>query len=334
MRVRAVLLIGGILVASQTACNDDPAPLFQPTGNGSVAGRVFFDIDGNGQFNPLLGDTLAGAGVTVEVRLRGTTTVLKSGVTDANGDFLIEDVPVGTQDLFVPSQAVTGSLVFCVNPAPTSVYIGEQAYRTVAARNGCVIRIAAAEAKAQGEIVTIYGVVASEPGIHRADNFYIQDPSGGIQVFNFNNPGNLTLQRGDSVEVTGTLGNFNTELQIGTQAARSTLGVTKKAGTVPTPKPMTAAEIIALTNPTEEEFGLLLTIRKVTVGSFASGNATITDVTGSTQVRLDGAAATRIPTSTFQAGKCYDLTGPLGTFNGLQQIKVRDLNDIVEVPCT
>jgi hypothetical protein len=336
MRVRALLLASGLLVAAQMGCApDDPEPLFVPTGTGSVAGRVFFDIDGNGQFNPLVGDTLASAGVAVHLRVRGTTTLIASTVTDADGEYVFENVPVGTHELFIPSQSTTGALIFCVNPTLTSVYVNEQAYRTVAARNGCVIRIADAEAKTQGEIVTIYGVISAEPGMFRADNFYIQDGSGGMQVFGFTNPAGLTLLRGDSVEVTGTLGNFNTELQL---VAGPRLGVTKATGTPPVADTMTIKEVTDLPVPLGRQIGMLITLRKVSVGAFGTGtsgiNAPITDATGSMEMRLEGGAITRIGAARFAAGQCYDITGVLGHFNALKQIKPRDLNDVATVPCS
>lgn len=336
MRVRALLLASGLLVAAQMGCApDDPEPLFIPTGSGSVAGRVFFDIDGDGQFNPLIGDTLASAGVAVQLRARGTENVIASTVTNSSGDYLFTEVPVGTHELFIPSQDQTGDLIFCVNPTLTSVYVGEQAYRTLAARNGCVIRIADAEAKAQGEIVTIYGVISAEPGTFRSDNFYIQDGSGGMQVFGFTNPANLTLMRGDSVEVSGTLGQFNTELQL---VSSPRVGVTKVTGTPPVADTMTIEEVLAVALPTGRQVGMLITIRKVSVGAFGTGssgiNAPITDATGAMEMRLEGGAMTRIGAARFQAGQCYDITGILGHFNALKQIKPRDLNDVTTVSCS
>ena len=80
--------------------------------------------------------------------------------------------------------------------------------------------------------------------------------------------------------------------------------------------------------------GLLMTVRGITsVGAFASGNATITDATGSIQLRLDGSAATAIPATTFQAGTCYDITGILGYSFGILQLKPRTLADVEEVAC-
>lgn len=335
MRFRAIPAAALLLCATLAACNEDPDPLFQPIGTGAISGRVYFDLDGDGQFNPVMGDTLAGAGVLVQVRQRGTENVLGSTATDATGSFTVSGVPLGTHDVFIPEQAITNNLVFCVNPRAASVYAEETAFVTVAARGGCVIRIAEAEAKPQGEVVTIYGVLTAAPGDFRSNNFYIQDNSGGIQVFGFSNPANLTLSRGDSIEVTGTLSQFSNELQLVSAA----VGVTARPGAVPAPQVMTAAAIDAL-NPTSvtlaaaAPLGKLVKVNRVTVGAFASGNATITDATGSTQVRLDNAAATRIPTSTFTAGTCYDITGLLGSFNGAEQVKPRDLSDIVVVPCS
>jgi hypothetical protein len=328
-RIRTLVAAAAALLVS-AACAADPDPQFNYTGTGALAGRLFYDADNNGAFTPLGGDTLL-TGVKIEVRQRGdTAVVIDSARTDANGEFSFATLPAGTHDVFIVGDASTGALLFCQNPVPTSVYIDEQAFVSAPAKLGCVIRISAAEALVVGAPVTVAGVVTAGQGTYRTanDNIYMQDVTGGIQVFGI--PAALALQPGDSIEVTGTLGVFRTELQIVTPTVAPNI---VRGGAVPAPKETTAGALGALT-ATSADVGRLVVVRGVTVGTFASGNAPIADATGASQVRLDGRVASVIPTSTFEAGTCYDITGVAGIFDGAAQLKPRSLADVAEVACT
>lgn len=322
------------LLAAVTACaNTDPAPPFAPTGTGQVDGLVFFDADNNGIFTPVGGDT-ALAGVTVSVRERASTVTLATAQTDAAGRFTFTGLPVGTHDVTVTRDTtITGALVFCVNPRRASVYTNEQAFLAISAKLGCVVRIDQAEAEVEGSAVTVAGIVTAAQGTYRSDNIYIQDRSGGIQVFGL--PSNLGLRLGDSIEVSGTLGSFGTDLQIISPRVAPNVrsGAQVPAATVST----TGALAAAGSNVKAKVFGTIVTVRKVTVGAFTSGggrNADIDDGSGAIQVRLDGNVLSAVPTTTFQSGRCYDITGLLGIFNGGVQLKPRSLADVTEVPCS
>ena len=314
-------------------CGDeDPAPPFAPTGSGEIQGLVFFDADNDAAFTPVGGDTTL-QGVGIAVLERASTDTIAVGVTDANGRFSLTGIPVGTHHVIVDDDAVAGSLVFCVNPRTASVYTNELAFLSFSAKLGCVVRIDEAEAEAEGTAITVAGIVTAAQGTYRSDNAYIQDRTGGIQVFGI--PSSLGLQLGDSIEVSGTLGNFGTELQINSPrvAPNFTSGAQVPAAQVRT----TGSLAAAASDPRDPVFGTLVTVRRVTVGAFTSGgnrNANIDDGSGITQVRLDGNALSAIPTSTFQSGRCYDITGPVGIFNGGAQLKPRSLADVVEVPCS
>jgi DNA/RNA endonuclease YhcR with UshA esterase domain len=155
----------------------------------------------------------------------------------------------------------------------------------------------------------------------------MQDASGGIQVFGL--PGGLGLEVGDSIEVSGVFSPFRTEAEIVNPRVAPNV---KKGVGAPDPRELTTAELGALT-PTSANIGRLVRVSGVTVGAFASGNATITDGSGPSQVRLDGNVASTVPQSTFQAGTCYQITGVVGIFDNTPQLKLRGPSDVITVAC-
>ena len=318
----------GVLLGA-AACDDEQAPPFEVEGAGDIAGQLFFDADNNGLYTPLGGDTLL-ANVEVQLLVRNDTTLIASTRTTADGRFTFTGVDAGTHQLVVVREGGTAALSFCTLPAAPSVYIGEQTFLAVPAKRGCVVRIAEAKGVAVGQSTTIAGIVTTAQGTYRNDNVYIQDPTGGIQVFGI--PA-LGLLLGDSIEVTGTMGVFRDELQIVSPTVAPNIG----AADVPDPLVRTAKQLTDGADgpgPKSPDVGRLLTVRSITaVGAFVSGNATITDATGSIQMRIADNTDDVIPFSTFEAGKCYDITGILGYSFGILQLKPRRLSDIVEVAC-
>lgn len=320
----ALVLAAGLLTQ---ACVDDPTPPTSLEATGRVAGIVFFDRDNNGAFTPAGGDSVM-PDVNIEVRARGTTTALVSLTSDLEGRFS-SSVPVGTHDIAVLDDAaiVAAGLVWC--GARPSVYANEQAFVPTGMKFGCVIRIEDAKQEALATTVTIAGIVTAQPGRFRNDNLYMQDPSGGIQVFGV--PSALGLVEGDSVEVTGELGAFNGQLQI--VAPRFAANVTSGVA-LPDPVELTTAQAATQTTGLSANIGRLVQVRGVTVGAFASGNASMDDGSGASLLRLDNNANANIGTATFVAGRCYDITGILGFFNGASQLQPRTLSDVTEVSCS
>jgi hypothetical protein len=314
------------------ACAEDPAPPFEVAGTGRLTGRLFFDADNNGLFTPLGGDTLL-RGVRVEVRERGSSVVIDETTTDGTGSFAFDAIPAGTHDVFlVQDPNVTGALVFCANPMRASVYRDETAFVSAPAKRGCVVRINVAEASSLTTAITVAGIVTARQGTYRNDNIYIQDPTGGMQVFGL--PA-LNLQLGDSIEVSGVLGQFGGELQVNSPV----VAPNRKTGvTVPGPLERTTGSIataVAAGGARTADVGRLLVVRHAMVGTFPSGsvNATLNDGSGAIQIRLDGNVITVIPTTRFEQTKCYDIIGILGFFNGTPQLKPRMASDVMEVPC-
>ena len=329
IRRAAPALPAAALALGLAACEPDLAPPFEPEGTGSIAGRLFFDADEDGLFTPTRGDSVL-VGVPVEVRQRGTEIVLDETETAPDGSFEFDGIPVGTHDVYVVATSEEiGDVVVCENPVAASVYRDDQAFVTPIGTVACIIDIAEAKELDPDELVLIVGTVTADPGVYRSNNLYVQDETGGIQIF-----GNTTdVDVGDVVEVRGLVDQFRSEIQLGGTPTVTKVGEV----TPPAPEVVDVGVLQGITDPTHPIVGALAKVEGVTVGEFTTSSsgadAEVTDATGTARIRLDQAAQARIGVATFEAGKCYDITGIVGIFDNATQLKPRFTSDIVEVTC-
>ncbi len=331
---RLALLASLVVVAG---CEKDPAPPFVVEGVGALEGVVFYDADRNGAFDPSAGDS-AVAGARLVVRERGTDQTLSGGeaTSDVGGRFSVASLPAGTHDLFLDTTSVAAGVAFCQNPSPVTIAIDLVRFAPVAGREGCVIAIADAEALTEGEFVTIQGLVTAAPGQIRSEATYLEDASGGTQVFDGTFL-NLGIEVGDRIEISGTLSSFAGEFEI----VGAQLNAIDKAFAVPVPATVTTAEIAAAgappTAPLQGRFLMVLKAQQTTAFTGGGGrNASFDDGSGAMEVRIEvGVIANAGDVATqFPPGKCYDITGALGSFNAVAQLKPRTVADMKEVPCT
>ena len=349
MTFRRWLPIGAAaLTIAAAACGGDQAAPFEVEGTGTLTGRLYFDSDRNGVFTPLAGDTVL-PNVEVEVRERGTAEVLATTFTDAQGVFTFEGLPPGTHDIIGLPEDGT-QIQFC-SPAQASVYRNETAFAMVAARSQCIQLIKDAERDTLGAPVNVVGVVIVAQGTFRGDQIHIQDTTsledsvGAMIVFGV--PA-LGLALGDRIEVSGFLGQFNTERQIVSPRITNVLSGFEFDTTV-----VTTDSILSIGTGDSLYHALivgrLIRINGVSVGPFDGAtdrNATITDAStdpndpARMELRLDGNVYSPGPPptgvitqATFEAGKCYDIIGVLSLFNNTRQIKPRLASDVIEVQC-
>jgi DNA/RNA endonuclease YhcR with UshA esterase domain len=337
--LRAAVLLAA--VAGIAACATEIAPPFELEGSGSLQGRLFFDADNSGVFNPLQGDT-ALANVGVAVRERGTPRVIASATTDAEGRFRFENLPLGTHDVFI-NEATLPALRACANPYPVSVFRGESRFLGVGARRACLVRIQDAKALQAGTVINIRGTVTVQPGQHRSqgDDMYIQDASGAIKVFGAAISG-WGARVGDLVDVTGSLlvfssGGVANELQVGNPQ----LALNERIADFGAVAPRVVTTQYASTQGGLQapDAGRLIRLERARLtGPFELGggrNARFDDGTGPVEVRLDtGIFATTAPiNAAFTVGQCYNVTGSLTPFAGAAQVKPRSMADFQEVPC-
>jgi hypothetical protein len=304
------------------------------TGTGSISGLLFLDRDHNGAFDPASGDS-ALPNVHLLVYARGTTDILAGADTrtDSAGRFTIAHLPAGTHSLQVDTTGISATLSFCNNPLPVSVYLSEASFVSVDARGGCVILIKDAEAKSLGTRVTVRGTVTSTVAQISTGQAYIEESTGGIQLFS---PIGPTFAIGDVVEVSGTLAVFSNELEL-TSVTINTVS----AGTPLAPTDVTALAAGAAAGDTKADLqGRLVRIKAgKLVDVFTTGagrNAVINDGTSTITVRYDSHVVTDTTTlkTTFTAGKCYNWTGILKAFTSPAiELFPRTLTDVAEVAC-
>ncbi len=167
-----------------------------------------------------------------------------------------------------------------------------------------------------GQIVTVRGIVY-ERGQYSGGSHYIQGATGGISIYQ--NPSPVAL--GDDVEVTGTVGAYGGEIQLGT----ATFTVLSSGNTV-TPTPMDMSAILA----DYESVGTLVsTIGTVTIKN--TSNFSMADGLGDTiLVYID--STTGIDIGAVDVGDTYQVTSPVVTYNGTIELKPRFQTDLVENP--
>ena len=330
------------LALTLAACDDEPAPQFEPTGTGSLSGFLYVDVNEDRRYDPSDGDRPL-PGVTVQVRSRATSQVIGSAtaVTDASGRFTIENLPLGTHDLFIVTDELPEGANVCGNPTAVTVNRSESAFAQIAARVACLISINEAERQPVGTPVLVRGIVTSPGGMVRSDYTFIEDASSGVLIFG-GAFGSIDLNIGDLVEVSGTIGQFGGEAQLLNATLRSR---TEDAAAV-VPQEVTTAQVTqAGIDPFDPLIGRLVVVRKAqlttTFNSGGNRNATINDGSGNALVRAQSGLVASVSNDTdvmtagnLSVGKCYDITGIAASFNGAGQIFPRSFSDFVEVPCS
>ncbi len=321
------------LVAA-AACSIKPAPPFEVSGTGDLAGIVFLDRNQDGLFDPSAGDS-ALPGLHLQVQERGTTSTLSGGDlhTGSDGRFSVANIPAGTHWLRIDTTGLGSAVAFCDNPMSVSVYIDETKFVPVDGRDGCVISIADAEQQSLGSRITVRGTVTSTVNQISTGQAYIEDETGGVELFSPTGP---SFQIGDIIEVSATLASFNNEFELSPVTVNLVL-----PGTPLVPADVTTKEAADAGADSKANLqGRLLRLRAgKLLDVFTTGggrNANIDDGSGVVAVRFDShvVADTTTLKTTFTAGKCYDWTGILKAFTSPPvELFPRTLGDVTEVTC-
>lgn len=190
-----------------------------------------------------------------------------------------------------------------------------------------------------GYDVRVRGVATAETGIFSATNLdvYIQDATGGVNIFQFGLTGGFTITRGNDYTVVGTVDQFNGKAEVITQDYNTDI-VDNGPGTLPGSVVMTIAQFLA--NPETYE-GMLIAIQDVTntgggdpwpaAGSNANvqisddGGASLLTLRIDSDTNIDGSPEPAWPVSVRGIFIQFDNASP---FLEGYQITPRDLDDI------
>jgi DNA/RNA endonuclease YhcR with UshA esterase domain len=192
------------------------------------------------------------------------------------------------------------------------------------------ITIAEARAAALGDTVTVEGVATVALGIFSTsatgNQFNIQDPTAGVLILD--TPLTLGIQAGEYVRVRAVV-----QVSSGELVLRSPTITRLGLGVLPEPQTITALQVQNST-ATDSLQGELVEVENVTVtavGTVSSSggyNVTVQGTDGASFVVRVGTAAVGVPSTFWQVGSAYDVTGLLGNFNG-GQVKIRSAADVV-----
>lgn len=171
-----------------------------------------------------------------------------------------------------------------------------------------------------GQVVTVHGVVY-ENLRYSSGSHYIQGATGGISIYQ----SGASYAEGSEVEVTGTVGAFGGEIQLGT----ATFTVLSTGNTV-VPTPMNIEDILA----SYENVGTLVS----TIGTVVIKNASNFSIANDLGVGLSDTILVYIDSTTgvdigaVALGDTYQVTSPVVTYNSIIELKPRWQADLVENP--
>lgn len=324
MRNPSSVVLLAAAVFGLAACDDDGTG---PIGEiSTVEAWAYVDMDGDGVFTAGSDEAISGAQVTLTPSDGGAAI---TATTDANGIASFSEVQPGTYTAGIDTGATPADAELISAAAPTVVAPFEGATVQTEFRFAYDFdSIESVKAMEEGSAVFVSGVVTAGQGAYRTNNIYLQDATGGIQVFGLEE--DLGLQAGDRVRLRGDLGSFNDEQQIVNPFDVVTIGTAD----MPEPVEVTPTEINALTN--EGELVVTRTARVLSVGGGSGAAYNVTffhedDVSETFDARIEALVGETVTRDTWEIGAGYDLTGILGSFRGSAQIKPRSGDDIVRV---
>jgi DNA/RNA endonuclease YhcR with UshA esterase domain len=298
------------------------------------------------------GVTVAKLGYSVAA---GTGTLIgNTGSATANAIVNIYSDSAKTTNLVTVTAGASGDFTATINNAPDTVYVAQ----TTVTANGIMLEgDAAAITKADTNVVTaikdaraydnngvltnlnktftIEGVATVDNQVlgTQKQNFYIQDSTGGINIFSTSYDAGFKVLKGDRIRVTGNVINYSGLAEFD---ATSIIKISE-GNALPAAKPMTILDSITFATAEPVE-GTLITLTGKVTASATSGtsawNVTFTDDNNkATTLRVMNSTGI-VPDTDLVVGKSYTITGIQGQFDGSSpyttgyQIYPRDKKDI------
>ena len=319
----SVLATAALPVVIAPVAGDNVTAEFRYVFNpGTISGTLFRDNNGNGTLDS--GDTPA-AGLTVRA-FKGTdttATAVATQTTDENGAYTFSGLRPGSYTILVtpfPTIQIVGG-----NSQTATVTASQATTADFRFTGSLVIPISEARTKnpADKAVVAVRGTVVANLGTYNARSIYIEDATGGIQVFGVDTA-NVKPVIGDVVQVVGTVSAFNQELEI-----TSPIVTITGTGPAPAPQSVTGAQITALQFQGELVKAAEVTVQSVgNASSSGAYNVNVQDASGTTFVVRVVGNGIGIPNSFWQVGGVYDVTGILVRFNSTAELEPRSAADV------
>ncbi|WP_018749949.1 DUF6359 domain-containing protein [Paenibacillus sanguinis] len=185
-----------------------------------------------------------------------------------------------------------------------------------------VSTIFVAREAAEGTVVTVEGVITSQPGLFGGQGFYLQDETAGIYVFQ----SDTGYQAGDLIRISAVRTVYNGEVELENPVH------VEKLGTAPLPLPqiqdtvneLNQGQLITLTNVVIQDVVTAAPAGSFEFNALSEGGQTI-------RVRFDGRTGVTLDefNTLHPEGSQVDLTGVASVFRGTYQLKPLTLAHVV-----
>ncbi len=293
---------------------------------GTVSGVLFRDDNGNGVFDPGTDTPAPGMQADLFAGASATGTPVATTTTGSGGEFQFTTVRPGSYTLKVTAIPT----IQIVGGETRAITVDAQGAAEVPVQftGNLLISIAQVRSAPVGMTVAFEGTATVNAAITGSNQLYVQDANAGVLVFGAPTAG---IVAGDQVRVVGAVAIFNGELEIAAPSG-GTLSVTKlSSGAVPAPRSLTVPQVLS-----NQYLGQLVSLLGLRVRSVATTGATsynvnvVGDMPADTfQVRIGNSNNVPIPVAFWEVGRKYDVTGLVGVFNGLIQLKPRAPGDAI-----
>jgi DNA/RNA endonuclease YhcR with UshA esterase domain len=172
-----------------------------------------------------------------------------------------------------------------------------------------IISIASAEGKENGEEVLVQGIVTAIPGQLSSNYFYIQDETGGIQIYNYDKDF-PTLTEGDLISVMGEISSISGERRIKIVDPLDITMINHKEIDPPMER--------IISDITNDQVGEYIQTTGVVV-STSGDTFSIADSKGK-EIKVIIKEGTNIEKPAMKKGDTFQIAGVLSTYNGILRI--------------
>jgi predicted extracellular nuclease len=199
--------------------------------------------------------------------------------------------------------------------------------------DGSAIPIEVARSLPEGSVVTVEGIVTMYPGGFFAGSssakFYIEDETGGVQIFADGGRFDISVNMGNRVRVTGHTELFRDSLEVIPRDNKGDIEVLERSN-----QEIRPTEITVVDNETKEDvLGRLNVIEGIAdrIEEFTFHyEIDLSDEVGNhTQIYIE--KDTGITADPLRLGSRYQITGISEKVRGIRQLKPRLQSDIVEI---